>query len=66
MEILSNKQDASIVNSSGKTYARVTQETPTLIVIGKPEKEVSHDDKKHKMEELKKAAIQCKVALTKT
>lgn len=66
IDILGNKQNASIANSSGKSYAGVTQETPTLIVIGKPENEVSHDVKKQKMEELKKAAIQSKVALKKT
>ena len=64
--LINKKQDASMLHDSGNSYAGVTKGTPSLIIIGEPEKEVSPEVTKNKMEELKKAAIQSKVALKKT
>ena len=64
--LINKKQDASMLHDSGNSYAGVTKGTPSLIIISEPEKEVSQEVTKNKMEELKKAAIQSKVALKKT
>ena len=64
MEILS--QNKSPVNPSKSYATAVSGEAPSLIVIEKPEKELSSDEKKGKMNELNKIARESKVAIKKT
>ena len=64
MEVLS--QNKSPVNTS-KSYATAALgEAPSLIVIEKPEQEISSDEKKVKIGELNKIARESKVAIKKT
>lgn len=67
-EMLSSKKEETYddkIANTRKSYAAVTQETPSLIVIGKAEQEASEEEKKSKMQELKKVAIESKVSLKK-
>ena len=53
--------------AQGKNYATAARnEAPSLIIVEKPEENILQAEKKKKMDELKKAAIQSKAAIKST
>ena len=63
--MLSEAKDVPL--AQGKTYATAARnEAPSLIIVEKPEENISQAEKKKKMDELKKAAIQSKAAIKST
>lgn len=66
-DMLSKKDDAT-PSCSGMNYAAVAsnKEAPALIIVEKPEDESTDEERKNKMQELKKAAIQSKASVKKS
>ena len=65
-EFLGNRKTQGM-SSDVKSYANVVNnESPSLIVIAKPDEEVSRDEKQETMNQLNKVARESKVAIKKT
>ena len=66
-ELLLQKKSQENEVQTAKTFASVVrQDSPSLIIIDKPEKEMSKDEKKVKMDQLDKVARESKVSVKKT